>query len=157
VSAKWYGSKFCLATREVRQAVLGAELDREEDFYTTLDGDHEAILCWGPSYECNLYWGNTWPLEVVVWWFRKSSGVCKIVTRMTRFRMIALFSASDRVLVVWEQLRTPIRFGNSTLCCGERLWQTYSHVWTIRWWPVVGRASRHSYSKDRSVYSSKGV
>ncbi|QCE14835.1 hypothetical protein DEO72_LG11g1841 [Vigna unguiculata] len=30
-------TKFCLATREVRQTILGAELDREEDFYTALD------------------------------------------------------------------------------------------------------------------------
>jgi len=41
---------------------LGAELDREEDSYTALDVGHEAMLCWGPSYECNLYWGNTWSL-----------------------------------------------------------------------------------------------
>jgi len=34
---------------------------------------------------------------------------------------------------------------------------SYSHVWTIRWWPVVGRASRHSCNKDRPMYSSKGV
>ena len=33
----------------------------------------------------------------------------------------------------------------------------YSRVWTIRWWPVVGGASKHSCNKDRSVYSSKGV
>jgi len=29
-------------------------------------------------------------------------------------------------------------------------------VWTIRWWPVVGGASRHSCSKDRSSFSPKG-
>ena len=40
---------------------------------------------WGPNYECNLYWGNTWPLEVVAWWIKKSSGVCEIVARTTRF------------------------------------------------------------------------
>jgi len=33
-----------------RQAVLGAELDRDEDSYTALDGGHEAMLCWGPNY-----------------------------------------------------------------------------------------------------------
>jgi len=49
-------------TGEVRQAVLGVELDREGDSYTALDEGHEAMLWWGPSYECNLYWGNTWPL-----------------------------------------------------------------------------------------------
>jgi len=35
-------------------------------------------------------------------------------------------------------------------------WQSYSRVWTIRWWPVVGGASRHSCSKDRSEISPKG-
>ena len=39
------------------------------------------MLCRGPNYECNLYWGNTSSLEVVVWWFLKSSGVCEIVAR----------------------------------------------------------------------------
>ena len=29
-------------------------------------------------------------------------------------------------------------------------------MWTIRWWPVVGGASRHSCSKDRSSFSPKG-
>jgi len=33
----------------------------------------------------------------------------------------------------------------------------YSRVWTIRWWLVVGGASRHLCNKDRSVYSSKCV
>jgi len=37
-------TKFRLATREVCQAVLGAELDREEDFYTTLDEGHDVML-----------------------------------------------------------------------------------------------------------------
>ena len=32
------------------------------------------------------------------------------MARTTRFRMIALFSVSVRVLVVWEQLQTSIRF-----------------------------------------------
>ncbi|QCE03578.1 hypothetical protein DEO72_LG8g1603 [Vigna unguiculata] len=75
-TVKRFGTKFCLATREVHQADYGAELDREEDFYTALDSVVVAI------YFC---------------------------------------------------------------------------VWTIRWWPVVGGTSRHSCSKDRSVYSSKGV
>jgi len=35
-------------------------------FYTTLDGDLEAMFGWGPSYECSLYWGNTWALVVAV-------------------------------------------------------------------------------------------
>jgi len=26
----------------------------------------------GASYECSLYWNNTWPIEVVAWWFWKS-------------------------------------------------------------------------------------
>jgi len=46
--------------------------------------------------------------------------------------------------------------GNSTWCHGEMLLQSHSHVWTIRWWPVVGGASRHSCSKDRSFISPKG-
>ena len=49
----------------------------------------------GPSYECNLYLGNMWSLEVVAWWFRKSSGVCEIVACTVKFRMIALFSVTD--------------------------------------------------------------
>ncbi|QCE14357.1 hypothetical protein DEO72_LG11g1357 [Vigna unguiculata] len=51
--------------QEVRQAILGAKLDREEDSYIALHGGHDAMLCVGPSYECDLYWGNMWPLEVV--------------------------------------------------------------------------------------------
>jgi len=46
--------------------------------------------------------------------------------------------------------------GSSTWCHGEMLWQSYSHVWTIRWWLVVGGASRHSCNKDRSLISPKG-
>jgi len=45
--AKRSGIKFRLVTREVRQAVLGAELDREEDFYIALDGDHDVMLWLG--------------------------------------------------------------------------------------------------------------
>jgi len=51
-----FGTKFRLETREVRQTVLDVELDREEDFYTALDGGHDAMLCWGPSYECARSW-----------------------------------------------------------------------------------------------------
>ena len=40
-----------------------------EGLYTTLDEGLDAMLCWEPSYECDLYWDNTWPLEVVAWWF----------------------------------------------------------------------------------------
>jgi len=47
-------------------------------------------------------------------------------------------------------------FGNFTWCCGERSWQSYSHMLTNRWWPVVGGASRHSCSKDQSLISPKG-
>jgi len=47
VSVKRSRSKFRLATQEVRQAVLDAELDREEDSCTALDGGHEAMLYWG--------------------------------------------------------------------------------------------------------------
>jgi len=31
----------------VRQAILGADLDREDDFYTTLDEGHDAMLWLG--------------------------------------------------------------------------------------------------------------
>ncbi|QCD94138.1 hypothetical protein DEO72_LG5g2217 [Vigna unguiculata] len=44
-TARRSGTKFRLVTREVRQAVLGAELDREEDLYTALDRCHDAMLC----------------------------------------------------------------------------------------------------------------
>jgi len=50
---------------------------------------------WGPSYEFNLYLGNTWPLEVVAWWFRKSSGVCEIVARTKKFQMTSFFNATE--------------------------------------------------------------
>jgi len=46
--------------------------------------------------------------------------------------------------------------GSTTWCHGEMLWQGCSHVWTIRWWPVVGGASRHSCNKDRSLFSPEG-
>jgi len=46
--------------------------------------------------------------------------------------------------------------GSSTWCHGEMLWKSYSHMWTIRWWPVVGGASRYSYNKDRLLFSPKG-
>ena len=36
-----------LATREARQAVLGAELAREEGFYTTWNECHDAMLWLG--------------------------------------------------------------------------------------------------------------
>jgi len=66
-------------------------------FYTTLDGGLEAMLCWGPSYEYNLYWGNTWPLNVVAWWFWKFNGVCEIMARIDGFQKIALLSVIRRV------------------------------------------------------------
>jgi len=52
------------------------------------------MLCWGPSYECNFYWGNMWPLKVVAWSFWKSNGVCEIVARTDGFRKIVLLSVS---------------------------------------------------------------
>jgi len=45
--------------------------------------------------------------------------------------------------------------GSFTWCHSEMLWKSYSHVWTIWWWPVVGRASRHSCSEDRSLITPK--
>jgi len=56
-----FGTKFRLATREARHAVLGAELAREEVIYTALDECHDAMLWLRPNYECNLYWDNTRP------------------------------------------------------------------------------------------------
>ena len=46
------------------------------------------------------------------------------MARTARFRVIAFFSASDRVLVVWEQLRTLCLFqgaplGGTVRCCGK--------------------------------------
>ena len=68
-----------------------------ERLYTTLDGGLDVMLCWGANYECNLYTGNTWPLEVVAWWFWKSSGVCEIVARTDGFWKIALHGFIQRV------------------------------------------------------------
>jgi len=70
--------------------------------------------------------------------------------------VIALFSAFCYSFGSLEQLQIMFVSGNSTWCHGEMLWQSYSHVWTIRWWPVVEGASRHSCSKDRSLISPKG-
>ena len=47
MSGRRSGTKFRLATQEVRQTVLGAEFDREEEFYTTLDEGHDAMLWLG--------------------------------------------------------------------------------------------------------------
>jgi len=60
-------------------------------------------------------------------------------------------------LVVLGKLRTAVRFGELHLVSQIVAMAIYSRVWTIRWWSVVRGASRHSCSKDRSVYSSKGV
>jgi len=46
--------------------------------------------------------------------------------------------------------------GSSNWCHGEMLWQSYSYVWTIKWWPIVGGASRDSCNKDRSLISPEG-
>jgi len=51
----------------------------------------------GPVTRGNLYWGNMWPLEVVAWWFWKSSGVCKIMTRTDGFRKIVLLGVIRQV------------------------------------------------------------
>jgi len=44
---KHSGTKFRLVTREVRQAILGAEMNRKEDFYIALDEGHDAMLWLG--------------------------------------------------------------------------------------------------------------
>jgi len=45
--ARQSGTKFRLAVREARQAVLGAEWAHEEVFYTPLDKCHDAMLWLG--------------------------------------------------------------------------------------------------------------
>jgi len=95
-------------------------LSKQGGFYTTLDGGFDAMLCWGPNYECNLYWGNTWPLEVVAWWFLQSSGVFKIVTRTDGFQKISLLSVIRRVWWSREKYGLWFVLGNSTWCYG--LW-----------------------------------
>jgi len=53
-------------------------------------------------------------------------------------------------LVVLGQIRLRFILGNSTWCYRLWLWQIYSRMWTIRWWPMVGGASRHSW-QQRSI------
>jgi len=53
------------------------------------------MLFWGLSYECNLYWANTWPLEVVARWFWKSNRVCEIVDRINEFKNFSSSVLSD--------------------------------------------------------------
>jgi len=60
-------------------------------------------------------------------------------------------------LVIWGQLQTSVHFGELHLVSRIMAVEIYSRVWSIRLWPVVIRASRHSCSKDRSVYSLRGV
>jgi len=73
--ARRSGARFRLAAWDARQADLVQGWCVRKVFYTALRDVHDTMLWLGPSYECILYWGNTWPLEVVAWWFRKSSGV----------------------------------------------------------------------------------
>jgi len=49
--ARQSGTKIRLATREARQAVLGAQSEREEDFYTTLDEVHDVMLWLGAQLQ----------------------------------------------------------------------------------------------------------
>jgi len=117
----------------------------------SLNGGLETMLYWGPNYECNLYCSNTWPLEVVVWWFWKSSGVYEIVARTNGFWKIALLGISRRVWYSWDKYGLRFVLGNSTWCRGSWSWQIYFFVWTIRWWHVVGGVSRHTW-QQRSIY-----
>jgi len=66
----------------------GCRVGLRRGFYTALDEGLEAMICWGPSYEQSLYWGNIRSLEVVAWWF---------VARIDGFRKIALLGISRRV------------------------------------------------------------
>jgi len=45
--ARRFGTKFHLAMREARQAILGAELAHDDGFYTTLDEGQDALLWLG--------------------------------------------------------------------------------------------------------------
>ena len=83
--ARWLGVRMHLAMRCVAPGGFGCSDGLREGFYTALDGGLDVMPCWGPNYECNLYWGNTWLLDVVAWWFWRSSGVCKIVARTDGF------------------------------------------------------------------------
>ena len=117
-----------------------------EGFYTTLDGGLDAMLCWGPSCECTLYWDNTWPLEVVAWWFWKSSGCARSwLVRMGAERLPSSVLANE--------------FGSvGTNTDYDSYWGTplglrivavtklFPHV-DYRWWLVVGGASRHSWQE----------
>ena len=53
-----------LAAWDAHQAVTSTKLDCEE--VSTQLWMEVLMQCFvGLSYECSLYWGNTWPLEVV--------------------------------------------------------------------------------------------
>ena len=135
---------------------FGCRAKSHEGFYTALDGGLDVMLCQGPCYKCILYWGNTWPLEVVAWWFWKSSGVCKIVACTDKFQKIALLGVIQRVWQSWGQIRT-------TICIEElhlvlRIPTTTSLFPRVdyRWWPVVGEASRHLWQQRQIKVIIKG-
>jgi len=52
---------------------------------------------------------------------------------------------SDEVGSLWGQIRTVVRIGELHLVLRIVVVKMYSCVWTIRWWPVVGGASRNSW------------
>ena len=96
---QWVGAK--CSTRWSRTRVnlamwmlggFGCSDGLREVFYIDLDGGLDTVLCWRTSYECNLYWDNTWPFKVVTWWFWKSNGVCEMVARTDGFWKIVLLS-----------------------------------------------------------------
>ena len=88
------------------------------------------MLCWGPSYECNLYQGNTWPLKVVAQWFWKSSGVCEIVARTTSLVVLGQIRTAVRIrelhLVLWIMVVTNLfpRVDYQVVACNRRGKQT---------------------------------
>jgi len=114
------------------------------------------MLCLGPSYECNLYWGNTWPLEVIAWWFWKSNGVCKIVARTDGFRKIAFLRDIQWDLLVFGQIRIVVHIRELHLVLRIvvviRLFPRVNY----RWWPIVGGASRHSWQQGSINVIIKG-
>jgi len=60
--ARRSGTKFRLAMWDARQAVLVQWWCVRKVFYTALSDVVMRCFGWGPSYEFNLYWDNTWPL-----------------------------------------------------------------------------------------------
>ena len=96
-----------------------------------------------------MYWGNTWPLEVVAWWFWKSNVVCEIMARIDGLWKIAFLGVIRRVVVLGK-IPTVVCIGELHLMLQivvvTRLFLCVDYMW----WPVVGGASRHLW-QQRSI------